>query len=89
MSEKTGETIDLSKDETTTATEEELTWDRAPLVHVMVLRDLTDKKSTPANNYYPGNSKTSTRFYKGSTLAITPMNSLSISEIVFTATNDG
>ena len=89
MSEKTGETINLSKDETTTATEEELTWDRAPLVHVMVLRDLTDKKSTPANNYYPGNSKTSTRFYKGSTLAITPMNSLSISEIVFTATNDG
>ena len=88
MSEKTGETIDLSKDETTTATEEELTWDRAPLVHVMVLRDLTDKKSTPANNYYPGNSKTSTRFYKGSTLAITPMNSLSISEIVFTATTD-
>ena len=88
MSEKTGETIDLSKDETTTATEEELTWDRAPLVHVMVLRDLTDKKSIPANNYYPGNSKTSTRFYKGSTLAITPMNSLSISEIVFTAASE-
>lgn len=86
MSEKTGETIDLSKDETTTATADELTWDRA-LVHVMVLRE--DEKSTPANNYYPGNSKTSTRFYKGSTLAITPMNSLSISEIVFTATNDG
>lgn len=91
MSEKTGETIDLSKDETTTATTDELTWDR-DLVHVMVLRDLTDKKSTPANNYYPGTvgkSYTSTRFYKGSTLAITPMNSLSISEIVFTATNDG
>lgn len=88
MSEKTGETIDLSKNETTTATTDELTWDRA-LVHVMVLRDLTDKKSTPANNYYPGNSKTSTRFYKNSTLAITPMNSLSISEIVFTAANDG
>ncbi len=85
MSEKTGETIDLSIDETTTATTDELTWDRA-LVHVMVLRD---EKGTPANNYYPGKSKTSTRFYKGSTLAITPMNSLSISEIVFTATNDG
>ena len=89
MSEKTGETIDLSKDETTTATADELTWDRA-LVHVMVLRE--DEKSTPANNYYPGTvskNYTSTRFYKNSTLAITPMNSLSISEIVFTATNDG
>ena len=86
MREKTGETIDLSKDETTTATEEELTWDRAPLVHVMVLRD---KKGTAANNYYPGVSNySSTRFYKNSTLAITPMNSLSISEIVFTAASE-
>lgn len=85
MSEKTGETIDLSIDETTTATTDELTWDRA-LVHVMVLRD---EKGTPANNYYPGISNySSTRFYSGSTLAITPMNSLSISEIVFTATSD-
>lgn len=86
MSEKTGETIDLSKDETTTATEKELTWDRAPLVHVMVLRD---EKGTAANNYYPGVSNySSTRFYKNSTLAITPMNSLSISEIVFTAASE-
>lgn len=85
MSEKTGETIDLSKDETTTATNDELTWDRA-LVHVMVL---SDEKGTPANNYYPGVSNySSTRFYMKSTLAITPMNSLSISEIVFTATSD-
>lgn len=88
MSEKTGETIDLSKDETTTATTDELTWDRA-LVHVMVLRK--DEKSTPANNYYPGTvskNYTSTRLYKNSTLAITPMNSLSVSEIVFTATTN-
>lgn len=87
MSEKTGETIDLSIDETTTATTDELTWDRA-LVHVMVLKD---KSTTNADNYYPGTAGkdyTSTRFYKNSTLAITPMNSLSISEIVFTATSD-
>lgn len=87
MSEKTGETIDLSKDETTTATADELSWDRA-LVHVMVL---SDEKGTPANNYYPGTAGkdyTSTRFYKNSTLAITPMNSLSVSEIVFTATTN-
>lgn len=84
MSEKTGETIDLSKNETTTATADSLTWDRA-LVHVKVLKG---KSTTDANNYYPGKSKTSTRFYSGSTLAITPINSLSISEIVFTATRD-
>ena len=86
MSEKTGETIDLSIDETTTATDAALTWDKA-LVHVMVLKD---EKGTAANNYYPGvsNNYSSTRFYKNSTLAITPMNSLSISEIVFTATTN-
>lgn len=84
MSEKTGETIDLSKNETTTATADSLTWDRA-LVHVKVLKG---KSTTDANNYYPGKSKTSTRFYSGSTLAITPINSLSISEIVFTAASE-
>ena len=85
MSEKTGETIDLSKDETTTATTDELTWDRT-LVHVMVLKG---ESATDANNYYPGVSNySSTRFYKNSTLAITPRNSLSISKIVFTATSD-
>ena len=87
MSEKTGETIDLSIDETTTATTDELTWDRA-LVHVKVLKG---ESTTNANNYYPGvsnYSSTSTRFYKNSTLAITPMNSLSVSEIVFTAASE-
>lgn len=85
MSEKTGETIDLSKDETTTATTTELTWDRT-LVHVKVLKD---NSTTNANNYYPGVSNySSTRFYNESTLAITPMNSLSISEIVFTAASE-
>lgn len=85
MSEKTGETIDLSKDETTTATADELTWDRV-LVHINVLKG---KSTTNANNYYPGVSNySSTRFYKNSTLAITPRNSLSISEIVFTAASE-
>ena len=85
MSEKTGETIDLSIDETTTATTTELTWDRT-LVHVKVLKG---ESTTDANNYYPGVSNySSTRFYKNSTLAITPMNSLSVSEIVFTAATE-
>lgn len=85
MSEKTGETIDLSKDETTTATADELTWDRA-LVHVKALKG---ESTTNANNYYPGVSNySSTRFYSNSTLAITPMNNLSISKIVFTATSE-
>lgn len=85
MNEKTGETIDLSTNETTTATTDSLTWDRA-LVYVKVLKN---KSSTAANNYYPGVSNySSTRFYKNSTLAITPRNSLSISEIVFTAASE-
>ncbi len=85
MSEKTGETIDLSIDETTTATTDELTWDRA-LVHVKALKG---ESTTNANNYYPGVSNySSTRFYSNSTLAITPMNNLSISKIVFTATSE-
>ena len=62
-----------------------ITWERA-LVHVKVLKG---KSTNDANNYYPGKSRTSTRFYKESTLAITPTNSLSIREIVFTATTDG
>lgn len=87
MVEKSGETIDLTKDETTTATGDSLTWDRA-LVHIMVLKD---KSSTSANNYYPGTvgkTYSSTRFYNGSTLAITPIKGLSISEIVFEATSE-
>lgn len=82
MIEKSGETIDLTKDETTTATEDSLTWDRA-LVHIKTSKD---NSSTSANNYYPGANYSSTRFYTGSTLAITPIKGLSISEIVFEAT---
>lgn len=85
MVEKSGETIDLTKDETTTATSDSLTWDRA-LVHIMVLKD---KSSTNANNYYPGaDNRSSTRFYKESSLAIKPIKGLSISEIVFEATSE-
>lgn len=88
MTEKTGETIDLSKDLTTTADEDELSWDY-PLVNVLVLKD---ESTTNANNYYPGTvgkTYTSTRFYKGNTLAITPNLGVSISKVIFTATTDG
>ena len=84
MVEKSGETINLTKDETTTATDVELTWDRA-LVHIKVSKD---NSSTSANNYYPGANYSSTRFYTGSTLAITPIKGLSISEIVFEANTE-
>ena len=84
MVEKSGETIDLTKDETTTATGDSLTWDRT-LVRIKASKD---NSSTSANNYYPGVNKSSTRFYKESTLAITPIKGLSISEIVFEATNE-
>ena len=44
--------------------------------------------STNANNYLPP-SNTSSRFYKNSTLTITPAQGLKILSIVFTATTDG
>lgn len=79
--------LDLSKDETTTASTEELFWDRT---FVKVVADKADA-TTNANNYYPGTSGqnyTSTRFYKGSTLTFTPKLGLSIKEIVYEATTD-
>ena len=81
-------TWDLSKDQTATATEDEMTWTNANVTMEAAKADAT----TPANNYYPGTSGktyTSTRFYKNSTLTITPLNGFAIKSVVFTATSDG
>ncbi len=79
-------TFDLSTNQTTTATESEMTW-VATNVTVAVAKG---SASTATNNYYPGTtgkSYTSTRFYSGSNLAITP-NNKQISTIVFLATSE-
>lgn len=75
--------LDLSIDETSTANADEICWDN-PLVNVSA----TKGSSTDANNYY-GATQSSTRFYAGSTLTITPKGNISIAKIEFSATTDG
>ena len=82
-------TIDLTKDETTQATTEEMTWAN-DVVTIKSIR--TSSGTTAANNYYPGTSGktyTSTRFYKDNTLSFTPMNGNTIDFVVYEATTVG
>ena len=79
-------TWDLSKDETATASEDELTW-TSTYASMSIEKG---SSTTNANNYYPGTSgKTysSTRFYTNEILTITPAAGYQISSIVFTATS--
>ena len=79
-------TIDLSTDQTTTATSTKMEWVTA---NFTITAD-KDKCTTATNNYYPGTegkSYTSTRFYTGSKLTIAPASGKAITEIVFTATS--
>lgn len=59
---------DLSIDSTSEASENQIGWtnDAADMLCVK------GESATNANNYYPGKNKNSTRFYKNSTLSITP-----------------
>lgn len=80
---------DLSTDQTSTATEEEMTWTSSPIASMEVTKGTA---TTNTNNYYPGTpgqSYTSTRFYKNSILTITPSFGYNISSVVFTATTEG
>lgn len=79
-------TWDLSTDQTATATETEMTWTNTNVTMAAAKSGAT----TATNNYYPGGGDyTSTRFYKNSTLTITPKNGFAIKSVVFTATTDG
>ena len=78
VSEEDQKTWDLSIDETATASADALTW-TATYVDMSVTSG-----TAAANNYYPGTSGksyTSTRFYNGATLTITP-NGKQITSIV-------
>lgn len=50
----------------------------------------TDSSKTAANNYLGGdsNNRTSSRFYSGNTLTITPITDYAITSVVFTATSN-
>ncbi len=77
-------TLDLSKDETTTASAEELSWDRT-FVSVVSAK----VSGTDADNYHPGKGNTSTRFYKGNTLTFTQKLGVPVKEIIYTAATEG
>lgn len=78
--------IDLTKDQTTTATTDKLEW-LGDIVTVTANK-ANAATGTPANNYYPGNNKTSTRFYKNSTLTFTPAPFVVLGEIAYKATTE-
>ena len=84
MNNVTGVTLDLTKDETTTATSEKMSWEKT-FVSVATIQA---ENKTAANNYYPGKGNTSTRFYSGNTLIFTPKLNVPIKEIVYTATTE-
>ncbi len=75
--------IDLTKDQTTTATTDKLEW-LGEFVTVTANK-ANAATGTPANNYYPGNNKTSTRFYNSSTLTFTPAPFVVLGEITYEA----
>lgn len=81
-------TIDLTKDETTSANEDKLEW----VKEVVTVTAVKGEGGTNANNYYPGTegkTYTSTRFYSGSTLTFAPANGITITRVVYEATSDG
>ena len=81
-------TWNLSIDETVVANADQLKWSND---YAQMVADKADA-TTDANNYYPGKegqSYTSTRFYKGSTLTIKPLNGYAIASVEFTATTEG
>ena len=80
-------TIDLSKNETTTATAETLEWKGTILT---ITSSRTSSSTTAANNYYGGDTQkhTSTRFYKNNTLTFTPADGITLRTITYTATSN-
>ncbi|MCI7668956.1 MAG: bacterial Ig-like domain-containing protein [Bacteroidales bacterium] len=79
--------IDLTKDETTTATDEKIEWAK----DVVTVSGVQAEGGTPANNYYPGTvgkTYTTTRFYKNSTLTFAPKAGITILSVVYEAANE-
>ena len=81
-------TIDLSTNNTTTVTENEISWVDSNIYSISCAKS---SSTTATNNYYGGDSqgRTSTRFYKNSKLTITPVNGVTISKVEFNATTEG
>lgn len=77
--------LDLSINETATASKDLISWNKDGFS----LEVAKGTSSTNANNYYGGdtNKRTSTRFYSGMTLTLTPPSGKTVLSIVFTATS--
>ena len=78
-----GCSYDLSTSSYASATTDLVTWSSNSTATMTV-----GGSSTAANNYLPP-TRTSSRFYNGATLTITPKSGKNISSIVFTATSSG
>lgn len=78
-------TWDLSTDQTVSASTEALNWNYRGVTMAAAKGTAT----TNTNSYYPGSGRTSTRFYSGSTLTITPYSGSTIGYVEFTATTNG
>lgn len=79
-------TLDLSKNETSTATTEKIEWVRDEFT----INSIQAKGKTAANNYYPGTegkTYTSTRFYADNSFNVVPAPFVSIKKITYTATS--
>lgn len=77
--------IDLTKDQTTTATTDKLEW----LGDFVTVTANKADATTNTNHYYPGTTDkeyTSTRFYKNSTLTFTPAPFVVLGDITYVAT---
>ena len=80
-------TIDLSENQTTTATTEKMEW---VLDDIVVNSIRENSGNTAANNYYPGKPNlTSTRFYKNNSFNVIPAYYVIIKQITYTATTEG
>lgn len=76
---------DLSQASYSDASENEVTWTNS-------VATMTAKKGSAqpnANNYLGGDTYSSSRFYKGSTVTLKPATGITIRYVVFTATTDG
>ena len=80
-------TIDLSENQTTTATTEKIEW---VLDDIVVNSIKENSGKTPANNYYPGKPNcSSTRFYTNNSFNVIPAYYVIIKQITYTATTVG
>ena len=79
-------TWNLSKDEASEASTSKIAWE----ADGVSMANSKGTAQTNANNYYPGvDNRTSTRFYSGNSLVISPKSGYAINSIVFTATTEG